>query len=388
MTEPTIREAIESALGGDSQPSPTAPAESSSAATAPPAPAPAQQSAPQPQAPAQDARSGDSAPSGQSAGARGDSQRDLFAKPESPFAPRDKTATPAPPPSAAHQAPLQELKAPASWKADLRQHWKAISPEVQQEIHRREREVDVRMQENAQLRRFAQKFNDIAEPYRAIMQAEGADPFTAFADYLKSAQLLRNGAPMDKARMVAQLIQHFGVPVQALDQYLEQAIRGGATWNQQGQVGATSSNAVQQPQQFRDPRVDQLLANMEARERAGVAHEANAFAADPKHEFFDDVRLTMADVMDAAAKRGVQLSLEDAYERACQIEPEVRKVLQQRAATGNASQAARTLAAARHAASSLPSQSAAPAPKTNGQSAPGTVREAILASIDSLSSAQ
>jgi hypothetical protein len=68
------------------------------------------------------------------------------------------------------------------------------------------------------------------------------------------------------------------------------------------------------------------------------------------------------------------------------IEPEVRKVVESRGMRMNASQAARTLAAARHASSSLPSGNAPPAAKlatTNGLAAP-SVRQSLEAAIDTL----
>lgn len=374
---PSVRESIEAALSAGSAPDAGAtPGLPDSPAPVPLAPAPAPLPAPA-EAPAPaESQAVPSSPGGGEPPAP-KKQPDLFAQPEKFNAPKKPAAAPAP---AAPAAP--ELKAPASWRADLRERWKALPPEVQGEIVRRERENDGRMQEAAQLRRFAQKFTEIAEPYRAIMEAEGTDPMRAFHDYLRSATLLRTGSPADKAAMVARLVTHFGVPVQMLDQYLEQAIRGGVVAQPQQQMAPQSLG--QQPQQFRDPRVDQLLAERAQQSRAAVVSEAQAFAADPKNEFFEDVRLTMADVMDAAAKRGITMSMADAYERACQIEPEVRKVLQARNATTNASQAARTLAAARHAASSLPSAGAPPAPKANGQAKPGSVRDAILQSIDTL----
>lgn len=235
------------------------------------------------------------------------------------------------------------------------------------------------MQSHAETRKFADRFESIVSPYRAFIESEGAEPLTAFHDYLKTATMLRTGQPNDKARLVAQLVSQYGVPLQALDHYLAQSIQGGGYGPQQ---------APQQPaqqQQFHDPRLDQLLSRIQANEQQTLTQDIDKFSASPENEFFEDVRLTMADVMDAAAKRGITMSLADAYTRACQIEPEVKKVLDQRATRGSVNQAARTLAAARHAASSVPSQRAPPAPKAAGTGAPGSVRDAILNSIDNLS---
>lgn len=355
----SVREAIESAIdssGAAAAPDLSAPAPAPAAAApiAPAAPAPVSASAPAVAAPAEP---------------HATTQRNLFD-------PTPKLGALEP------KAPAQlaaELKAPASWKADLRESWKALPPAVQSEVIRRERENDARMQEHAGTRKFAERFQQITDPYRAFIEAEGADPLNAFHDYLKTATMLRMGAPLDKARLVAGLVQQYQIPLQALDAYLAQSIQHGPLPQQLPQ----QMQMQQQPQAFRDPRLDQLLQMQEQRDRAALTSDIDTFAADPKNEFFGDVRDTMADVLEAAAKRGVVLSLGDAYARACQIEPEVKKTIDARAARGGVSQAARALAAARHAASSVPSQPAAPALRTANAS-PGSVRDSILGAIDQL----
>lgn len=351
----SVREAIESAIdGGGGAPAPDLAAPAATPAS-PAAQAPVSAGAPAPAAAAE-------APATTT-------QRNLFDP-----APKLGALEP--------KAPAQlaaELKAPASWKADLRESWKALPPAVQSEVIRRERENDARMQEHAGTRKFAERFQQITDPYRAFIEAEGADPLNAFHDYLKTATMLRMGAPLDKARLVAGLVQQYQIPLQALDAYLAQSIQHGPLPQQLPQ----QMQMQQQPQAFRDPRLDQLLQMQEQRDRAALTSDIDTFAADPKNEFFGDVRDTMADVLEAAAKRGVVLSLGDAYARACQIEPEVKKTIDARAARGGVSQAARALAAARHAASSVPSQPAAPALRTANAS-PGSVRDSILGAIDQL----
>lgn len=300
------------------------------------------------------------------------------AQPQQPA--RAPAATGTPPPAA--DAPAA-LNAPASWKAGLREYWKTLAPDVQSEIHRREGEHVERMRENAAMRSQIGRFNQVVEPYRALMEAEGGEPLSAFHDYLRAATLLRTGAPNDRAAFVAALVQRYGVPLDALDAHLASALRSGAT----GQMPLYPQQAQQpQPpqQQFRDPRLDALLAQAEQATAGQIRSEVDGFKAN--HEFFDDVRLTMADVMDAAAKRGIEMSMEDAYQRACMIEPEVRKVVESRGMRMSASQAARTLAAARHASSSLSSGLAPPAARmavTNGSGAP-SVRQSLEAAIDTL----
>lgn len=383
MSDPTVREAIEQSLETlTTTETPAAPA-AAPATPAPPvaAPAAASPTGSDAAAPSKDAPAGVQPGQAPPVAAKAKpKQADLFAPVEKALAPKPAAAAPAPAPAAA------ELKAPASWKADLREKWKTLPAEVQGEVIRREKENDARMQESASLRRFAQEFRQVSEPYRAFIEAEGANPLAAFHDYLKTAALLRTGAPADKARMVASLVQQYQIPLAALDAYLAAAIRGGPQPQQQQPYTQQAYTNGPGAQQFRDPRVDQILERNAAMEREQVVNAMSEFAGDAKNEFFADVRGTMADVMDAAAKRGIVMGLADAYARACQIEPEVKKVLDARAAQGSVGAAARTLAAARHAASSVPSAAAPPASR-NASAAPASVREAILQSIDTLTSA-
>ena len=310
-------------------------------------------------------------------------------RPDGAAAPRAPAA--GAPPAGAPRAPATEaapaLAAPASWKAGLREYWKTLPPDVQGEIHRREGEQVERMRENATMRYHSGRSNQIVEPYRALMEAEGGEPLAAFHDYLRAATLLRTGAPNDRAQFVAALVHRYGVPLDALDAHLANVIRNGAGGQtplyQSPQAGMPPQQM--QPQQFRDPRLDALIAYGEKQTEGQIRNEVSSFKADGKHEFFDDVRLTMADVMDAAAKRGIEMGLEDAYQRACMIEPEVRKVMESRGMRMSASQAARTLAAARHASSSLSSGTAPQAAKlaTVNGGAP-SVRQSLEASIDML----
>jgi hypothetical protein len=68
-----------------------------------------------------------------------------------------------------------------------------------------------------------------------------------------------------------------------------------------------------------------------AQERSAAA--VQEFSA--KAEFLDDVREDMADLLEGAARRGVALTMEEAYDRACHMNPDIRRVLQQRESAAN-----------------------------------------------------
>jgi hypothetical protein len=199
---------------------------------------------------------------------------------------------------------------------------------VQAEIWRLERANLKAMREGSDAARFRQQFQQTIAPYEAILRAEGGDPIKTYGNYLQAVQTLRTGSPTERASSIAQFCKLFGVDVGLLDQAL--AAQGFASPQQQIQ-GAPI------PQQYRDPRVDDLFAAIEQQQqqsdqqlRGEVADEMASFAADPKHEFLNDVREDMADLLEVTARRGRVMSLQEAYERACRGNESVGKVLAQR----------------------------------------------------------
>lgn len=79
--------------------------------------------------------------------------------------------------------------------------------------------------------------------------------------------------------------------------------------------------ATQQAQQQAQQRVTETANN-----------EVDAFSKDAKNEFYRDVREDMADLLDLAAKRGYEMTLKDAYDRACAARPDIAGVIAARGA--------------------------------------------------------
>jgi hypothetical protein len=138
--------------------------------------------------------------------------------------------------------------------------------------------------------------------------------------------------------------------------------------------------------EYRDPRVDQLMAQLQRNQQSqqqAVSQRAQsdvaAFAA--KAEFLTDVQDEVADIIELSAKRGREMTLEQAYERATKMHPEISKVLSQREAAKTAATAQATAQKTRAASSSVRSQ---PAPAGDGSS-PSTLRGELEASIAALS---
>jgi hypothetical protein len=241
--------------------------------------------------------------------------------------------TPVDQPDTAAAPQASAPSAPRSWSAAVREHWSAVPPEVQAFIAKRENEIARTLQAATEHRRIAERFHQVVAPYQPIIQAEGRrDPFEAVDGLLKTVAVLQVGTPQQKATRMANLVSHYGIDIQLLDHAL-----AGTAPQQSAEL-----KQVEEMLNQRLAPVDNLLQRVnhaeQRREQAlnqSIDAELDQFRG-TNPEFFEDVRLQMADLMDLYAARNQPLSLADAYKLACQIDPQVSQVVAKRGA-GNVS---------------------------------------------------
>lgn len=227
----------------------------------------------------------------------------------------------------------REERAPQSWKPETRQHWQALPAEVRGEIARREGEFARAMQETAEARRFSDAVMKTIQPYEMFIKAENSNPIQAIDSMMKTAARLRTGTAPEIAGLVTQIVQQYGVGrfgsgfIEALDQALvgqtpQQDPREVAIRRQLEQEIAPVKQFMNQFQQMQQAQEQQL------QQQAGS--EVGGFLANPKFEFAMDVKDDMADLIELAHKRGREMSLEEAYDRATRAHPSIGKILSKR----------------------------------------------------------
>lgn len=322
-------------------------------------------------------------PEAESAPTGRDAQGRFTAAEPSPEAESEAAGEPAPaevertPAVAAEQAqetpaePVIEVRAPQSWRPAAREHWAALPAEIQQEVSRREIETARVLSETADARKQAAAFREVYAPYESMIRAEGGTPERAAADLFATAAALRTAPPLHKAQLMAGMCRTFGIDVTMLDQCLSSAIAGNPQQMPQGQ------------QPMRDPRVDQMLqaaqqTQHEGAQRAQVEADKEVGTFKQTHEFYEDVRLDMADLIEIAERREMTLSLEDAYTRAVRAHPEIGAIIVQREQAKSAAQTTQRHVKDKVAASSV---SGSPAGTPPG-SGPLTRRAAIEDALD------
>lgn len=282
------------------------------------------------------------------------------------------------------------LKPPASLTPAAREHWASVHPEIQREFLRREQEIQRALQQTAGARQFTQKMTEVLNPYLPLIQGNGGDPFSFIGNLLHASNALTYGAPQFKAQVVAELVKQFGVNIEMLD-----AALAGLPVSGDGQQQEQLLPKVQQMLHQQLAPVHQFISQIESQRRQAFesAYEkeretVERLASDPKYEFLDDVRDIMADLMEISAQRGIDLGYEEAYEQACRLHPEVKRVIVSRnSAHQQQSQAAKMTEAAQRAKTAAVSVSGAPAvgvPKAP-EAPTGDLRASIEAAISALS---
>src|SRR5262245_34106512 len=241
-------------------------------------------------------------PPGQSPDERPRDSSGRFVAKEEPPQPPDKAAAPPPkaapplaapapktqpaPPQQAGEAQPSQLRAPASWKPAVREHWGKLPPEVQAEVVRLDREVQKTMKDTAGARQALEAVQQVLAPFSANIQAAGNDALRSMRELFQADHMLRHGSVAEKASLIANIVRNYGVDIGALDSALA------------GQAPANDPNS-QLMQQLRQEFAAQLqplqgfVNQIQGRQQqaygqieqdAGSAVET--FGQDEKHEFF------------------------------------------------------------------------------------------------------
>lgn len=339
--QPSLREAVEAAVEEHEE--------------APAAPAPAGSTSPAPsQAPAVSEPTPQAAPS------------------QTPAPGKAPIADPSAQPTDKGQpAPVADLKPPQQWKPHVRDMWKDIPRPVQEEILRREGDSMRVIGSVGQKVAFANEVSKHFEPFAQRLQENGVSHAQFLGEVFGSIKALGSPNPMERAEVVANIIQSYGVDLRTLDGLLSRRMQ-------------TPPEVIRAQQET--ARAQRMVQNVQARDQQAQVQQQNeaanqalaSFAADPKHEFFEDVRDMMADLLQS----GHSKDLESAYQAAIWANAETRQTLLQREAQARLQTKQQRAAQARLASSSVTGtpRGSAGAPGRIGEGM--TLRETISAAMD------
>jgi hypothetical protein len=255
--------------------------------------------APEPQA--------EEAPEASQDGAQRDEQG-RFAKKEE----TEQNAPASPEEGAEPQAEKQEtIRPPASWSAAAKAVFDKLDPVVQQEVLKREKDIETgKAQWDAKGEKL-NKFEALIAPRREKLALAGVDEFTAIQQLLAAQDFLER----DPRGALQYLAQQYGVQLPGV----------GGPQAQQFQQPANDPNltALQNQVAQLSQTLNQRQQQDEEAERARHRSEIEAFAANPANLYFENVKADMANLISVGQATGLQ----DAYEKAIWANPEIRPLL-------------------------------------------------------------
>lgn len=281
--------------------------------------------------------------------------------------PAAPAGTPAAAPDKAPAAPA-ELKAPSQWKPAVREKWNQLPREVQEEVLRREGDNLRLIGSVGQKLKFADSISAQIAPFSERLQSAGIPPDAFVSDVFKTVSSLANGTMEEKANVIANIVQSYGVDLATLDRIIAARITAPPPDPRVVQAQREAWEAKQ--------KLERVHQSSQQHASSSAAEALRAFATDPKNEFYDDVRDMMADLLQAGRAK----TLEEAYTACIWANPDTRKILLGREAQQRATAKGQRAAQARTASSSV--QGAPKSPNATSGNPNATLRETLEAAFD------
>ena len=282
----------------------------------------------------------------------------------------------------AGQPPSREWsaeKAPQAWKPEAREYWKQLPEPVRREVVRHAQAANDAISQNVEARKFSEAVQRTIAPFEHFIKAEGSNPVQAIDNLMSTAALLRTGTSEQIAQLVAQITNQFGVGRFGNDfiSRLDGALAGRVPAQVNPEVAAVKAQFEQELAPLRQMQQQIAMQQQMAMQQQDMAVNSEIDQFSQQAEFLNDVRLEMADIIDMAANRGVNYSLQQAYDIACRSHPEISRVMQQR---DQARFAQSTNQNTRRAKAAAVSVGGAPSIGESGQS-PNNLRDSIELAI-------
>lgn len=216
-------------------------------------------------------------------------------------------------------------KAPLGWGPTRDALWAKTPPEVRSVISKREYEAQNAMSQAGRVRQIAEEYHQVIMPFENIIRSMNTTPREALTNVMQTATALIVGTQAQKCAVITEMVQRYGVDLPQLDTMLTAALKDP---NKLSHIGG---NPVPQPL---DPRLQPLFAmeerlrNAEIQKHENLKAEAATIIQSVQNEpYFEDVKAEIADIMEISANRGYIMTLKEAYTKACQLNPEVNKLI-------------------------------------------------------------
>lgn len=211
---------------------------------------------------------------------------------------------------------LSQDKAPSSWTPAAREEWANLPEKIRQEIIRRDEDsVKGIRQLQDQMAPYTQ-FAQTLDPFIREAVSNRVDPGQYIGNVMQAERRLRSGTAEERFGSLVEIAESYGIPLRK--------IINDAVGQEIIPHPVQQRSAVPVEIQQRLDAAEQALAGMQDNQAQSNQKMIDDFKVDK--EFFEDVREDMALLME----HGRASTLQDAYDKACKMNPQVFGVIQER----------------------------------------------------------
>lgn len=231
-------------------------------------------------------------------------------------------------------------RAPGSWKKEAQADFVKLPSHIQDEVIRREGDFHKGVEQYKQAANRAHEYDHVLQPYMGTMQEQGLQPTQAIHAMFEADRLLRTGTAEQKTQLALTMFRDYQIDPRSVFS----ALQGQPVQQQNPQVAQLMNEMHQiRAQQSESQRIQQ------AREHEALNSEIVQFSQGKEH--FEAVRQDMATLIDAAAKAGRDMNLDEAYRKAIRLNDDVWKAEQTKQLAKQKDESAKRAKEARRAAS-------------------------------------
>lgn len=245
----------------------------------------------------------------------GDGGVDTATDPELPITDQDLAAAEAAAAGAsaaegtAQQSATPEASAaPKTWRKEAAELWSQLPPQIQAEVQKREDDMFRGLEAYKADAGFGRSLRGVLDPYMPVLQQYGIDPAQQISSLMQAHHTLALGSPQDKQALFRQLAQDYGVDLGQIADPSGAPFVDPSVAALQSELHAVKSHLQAQTRQAEQAKIGELTKQIEA------------FAADPKNGYFNDVANDMVTLLQSGAVK----TLEEAYEKAVWSNPATR----------------------------------------------------------------
>ena len=231
---------------------------------------------------------------------------------------------------------------PASWKKDFHDIWAKADPKMQEYAWQREEQMRQGVEKVMSKAQFADAMQEAIAPYLPTIQGMGLTPDKAVSALMQADYTLRTAPPQQKMQLFMQLAQSYGINLGAAGVNPQAAPQNSVdplVWQLQNELNTVRGEVMGWKQQQEMQQNQQLL------------DEIGTFSQKAVH--FEEARPAMIQLLQS----GMAETLEEAYEKAIRLDPnlfeQTQKAQQAKASTQQAREYTRAAKAARAAAVSV-----------------------------------